>query len=325
SRSPFAGEHLAEAALVLTLLFVWMKFRQTMFARALRAQVAGTPPPPWTFRQYRRIVMTQAILQPTALFALPIALVFLVPLKPPFFTALVLVLLGPFGWLYAFYQNLTVLDDGESERNRKLFARAWQQACLWPRQNHFTLGALGAFGLYVFLNWTIVSASLPGLVKMLFGIESIFSQSPRSLLNTTFFAAMLGLTFLCVDPIVKAVYLLRCFYGESLRSGEDLKAEVKQFAPAAASVAIGLMMLLALTATPSRAAESTASGPGPAQEHGTSASPSDLDHAIDKTLHGRKYTWRMPRKDADEATKPEGAGTKFFRKIARMLRSWADW
>jgi uncharacterized membrane protein YuzA (DUF378 family) len=53
-----------------------------------------------------------------------------------------------------------------------------------------------AFGLYVFLNWTTVCLVLPGLVKMLFGAGSIFTRSPLSLLNTTFLAAMLGLTYL---------------------------------------------------------------------------------------------------------------------------------
>jgi hypothetical protein len=37
---------------------------------------------------------------------------------------------------------------------------------------------------------------LPGLVKMLFGAGSVFTRSPLSLLNTTFLAAMFGLTYL---------------------------------------------------------------------------------------------------------------------------------
>jgi hypothetical protein len=63
---------------------------------------------------------------------------------------------------------------------------------------------------------------------MLFGMESDFSQSPLSMLNTTFFATMFGLTYLCLDPLIKACYVLRCFYGTSLRSGEDLKAELRR-------------------------------------------------------------------------------------------------
>ena len=78
-------------------------------------------------------------------------------------------------------------------------------------------------------------------MRIVFGIESVFTQSPLSVWNTTFLSGVLGLTYLCVDPLVKAVYVLRCFYGESLKSGEDLKAELKHFATA--SPALGVMPL----------------------------------------------------------------------------------
>ena len=51
------------------------------------------------------------------------------------------------------------------------------------------------FGFYVFLNWATVCLVLPGLAKKLLGLETIFTRSPLSLLNTTFLAAMLGLTY----------------------------------------------------------------------------------------------------------------------------------
>jgi hypothetical protein len=72
-----------------------------------------------------------------------------------------------------------------------------------------------------------------------------------SLLNTTFFAAMFGLTYLAVDPLVKAVYLLRCFYGDSLKSGEDVRGELKQMAALAqgAPVRLAAIVLLVLAAT----------------------------------------------------------------------------
>ena len=47
---------------------------------------------------------------------------------------------------------------------------------------------------------------LPQLIKMLFGIESVFAPEARSaVLNTTFFAGMLGLTFSVRGPILKTV------------------------------------------------------------------------------------------------------------------------
>src|SRR4029079_1349495 len=47
--------------------------------------------------------------------------------------------------------------------------------------------------------------------------------------NTTFFAVIVGVTYLCLDPLLKAIYVLRCFYGESLSTGEDLKVELRRF------------------------------------------------------------------------------------------------
>jgi hypothetical protein len=212
SRDPLANRHLADASLATALLFLWMKFWQVVFARRVRAQVAAAPPPVLNLRRTARIFATQTILQPPGLFLIPLSLM---PVLP-------------FGWVYAFYQNVTALADGEG-RTAHLFQKSCRQAALWPMQNWLALGILLPFAFYVFLNWVTVCLLLPQLAKMLFGVQSVFTQSPWSMFNTTFFAAMFGLTYLCADPILKTFYVLRCFYGESLQSGEDLKAELKPF------------------------------------------------------------------------------------------------
>src|SRR5438045_574221 len=55
SRSAFASQRLAEGALVVAVLFVWMKFWQAIFARNLRALLSGGAQPSWRFAHYRRI------------------------------------------------------------------------------------------------------------------------------------------------------------------------------------------------------------------------------------------------------------------------------
>ena len=187
-----------------------MKFWQAIFARQSAPRCRRTIAP-LDFRRCARILFTQAILQPSGLFVLPLAFPVL-----------------PFPWAYAFYQNVTSLDDGD-EGGDAMIKKSWRQATLWPRQNHIILAIMLAFAFCVFFNWATVCLTLPQLGKMLFGIESGFTKSPFAMLNTTFFAAMCGLTYLCVDPILKTVFALRCFYGESLQSGEDLKAELKTF------------------------------------------------------------------------------------------------
>ena len=316
SRDPFANQHLTAAALGMALLFLWMKFWQAVFARKLRALISVEPAAPWNFSRGRRVFLAQAVLQPSGLFLLPLSLL---PVLP-------------FAWVYAFYQNLTALDDGEAAPLRRLFKKSCRQAALWPRQNHVGLAILLGFGFYVFLNWATVCFVLPGLAKMVFSVESVFARSGASLLNTTFFAAMFGLTYLSVDPIAKAVYVLRCFYGESLESGEDLKAELKQFVfqtkPIAASILLALTLAGAARLNGAEAPPPTAPDSG-RQVSQAGISPPALDRAINEVIQQRKYTWRMPREKVEAKDAEKGIIGRFFERVKNLLRKWyvamRDW
>src|SRR6266516_1167906 len=190
--------------------------------------MTGRSAPDMSLSGFFRTAMNQTVLQPSGLFLLPLSLLIVLP----------------FGWLYAFYQSVTALCAEDGVTAKHVFQRAARQAQLWPRQNHVLLGALLLFGLVVFLDVAIGLAAVPSLLKMLFGIETAFTRSPWGLLNTTFVATVGALTYLCLDPLVKAVYLLRCFYGESLHTGEDLRAELKQFVPGAGAAAMVLLLVI---------------------------------------------------------------------------------
>jgi hypothetical protein len=303
SSNPFAYQHLAGAALGMTALFLWMKCWHVIFSRRLRAYVSREPAAGWSFSRIRRVFIAQAVLQPLGLFLLPVA----------FVTVLT------FGTVYAFFQNVTAMDDGETTRLRVLIQRAVGQLRLLRWQNHVTLLALLGFGICVLASWASVGFLLPALAKILLGVESVFSRSGGSMLNTTFLAAILGLTYLSIDPIVKAVYVLRCFYGESLKTGHDLKSDLKQFSlqPAVISVilALGLLMTLSL-----KAQETSQARPATPQQ--SSVAPKDLDRAIDDTLRQNKYTWRMPREKAIEDLKKseQGPVARFFERTVTWAR-----
>ena len=85
------------------------------------------------------------------------------------------------------------------------------------------------FGVFVFLNLAIGIFLVPQMLKKFLGIESVFTISGWSMLNTTFLTTTFGMAYLCMDPLVKTVYALRCFYGASLKTGRDLKTELKAF------------------------------------------------------------------------------------------------
>jgi hypothetical protein len=131
---------------------------------------------------------------------------------------------------------------------------------------------------------------------------------------------MFGLAFLCVDPIMKAIYVLRVFQGESLQSGEDLRAALKPFSAGRGTLAAGLMLALSLAvALPSQA--QTAVPSHPAAE---SIQPQELDRAINEVIQQRKYAWRLPRERVAESSESEpGFIARFFQRVGKMIRDAA--
>jgi Cytochrome c biogenesis factor len=304
SLSAFAEQHLTEAALGMALLFLWMKHWQAVFARHVRAIVSSNEPPAFSLRQHLKILLGQTILQPSGLLLIPLSLI---PAGLPL------------PWVIAYYQNVTALADPDSADISKQFKAASKQASLWPMQNHILLSLLAIFTGCVFLNCCIAAATIPSLIKMLFGIETVFTQSPYALLNTTFFMAMLGVCYLCVDPILKVVFVLRCFYGESLQSGEDLKAELKRFGTTTQKLAAGVLVLFSVCIHAPAQESQVAPSPSPSIERSPGIPPVELDQRISEVISERKYAWRVPKEEVVRESEP-GVIAKFFQKIADMIR-----
>lgn len=213
SRNASASREIAGESLLLALLFAWMKAWHVVFARLLKTQLAASRLPALDFGQWIRLIAVQTALHATGLFLLPLTL----PLVLPFL------------WVYGFYQNLTAISADDPSGFVETAKKAWRQTGLFAGQNLAVLLVLCIFGFFVFINWCSVCLLLPALAKTILGIESAFSRSSFAMVNTTFIMAMFALTWLSLDPLIKAIYLLRCFYGQSRHSGEDLKAELKQF------------------------------------------------------------------------------------------------
>lgn len=336
SRSAFAEARLSGSALTVTFLFLWLKTWQTAFCAHLRAQLLHRPPDPLRCSRLARSFACQSALQPSGLFLLPVATLLTIP----------------FGWVFAFYQNVTALDDGETDL-KTVFKQSAQQAALWPHQNHGLIFLVTGFSFLVFLNWTSVCLMLPHLLKTLFGAESSFSRSASGLFNSTFLISMVALTWLSVDPIIKAIYTLRCFYGQALRSGEDLKAELRHLArhdpsaatqthgweppgptedhpfrahvPRSSTLPLALILFLlslpgpSLTAAPGTPTSSTASST-PSE---TTVPPSELKDRIQEVLQKPKYSWRMPREKALVQSKEKGVIGRFLERMGETLKSGA--
>jgi hypothetical protein len=270
SQSAFAYEHCAPAALGLAILYFWMLYCQAAFVQKLRGEISGEIPAPSS-------ALLQFALQSTKFVLLPLALLTLLP----------------YAGVYAFYQNLMAAPK---------FDEAKKQARLWAQQNWIVLGILALCNLVVFLNIAAALLYLPYLVKMFLGIESVYTRSGSAMFNTTFFAVAISLTYLAVNPLAKAVYLLRCYYGESVETGDDLRTELMH------AVRV-LILIVALAAIGQRSSAQQR----PASETRVEA----LDRAIEDVIHRPEFTWRLPR-----AERPPANNQNWFIRTTESIFTW---
>jgi hypothetical protein len=298
SRGAFADRRCLGGALGLALLFVWMRAWQAVFAVKLREQRAHHSNSAWTFRRWWRVALIQAAIQPTALLVVPALVIFL-------------------PWTLAFYQNATALADDAKGGLLTTCRKAARMTVLWSGHNIVTWLTLAAFGFIVFLNVLVSLLVLPSLTKMLLGWESVFTFSGWAAFNTTLLAITLGISYLALDPLFRAVCMLRCYYGESQTTGEDLRVELRSLAMSRGTVA-ALALVMTLVCTPLHSAES----PSP-----TTAVPEvgKLDQALDQVLNRTEYNWRLPRERSPEVAPDEGWFTRQMRKIEEGLQEAGRW
>lgn len=307
SRSAFAQERLEPLAAVLALLFFWLKFCQGAFARRLWAQATGVAARHVSLRERCLDNASQGCWQATGFLVLPVALAIALP----------------FGWCFAFYQSLTALQGMHAPGQDSPARRAWRHAWLWPLQNHALIAIFTGAGLVVFLNIIIVLLTIPFLLRTLFGLETQFTQNLWAMFNTTFLASAAAIAWLCVDPLIKAAYVLRCFQGEAITSGDDIRAELRSLAARGQPVpAVALLaaLLFALPAAAPAAESDTTSSAESSAAVATGVSTAKLSEAIDEVLQRREFTWRMPR---EELARTPAADSWLKRARERML-AWLE-
>jgi Domain of unknown function (DUF4129) len=302
SQSAFAYDHCAPAALGLALLFLWMMHWQALFVRRLHAELSGVAAPPWGSNRARRLGFLQLAVQPTKFLVLPVAGLILLP----------------FAGAYAFYQNLMAVRDDESESLPRAIGAARKQALVWPAQNWTLLAILAMLEVVVFLNIAAAILIAPYLAKLLLGMENVFTRSGLATMNTTFLAVTASLTYLVTNPLAKAVYLLRYFYAESVKTGEDLRV-AQAFLP---------MLLLVLMPTLVTAQSTPPASPA-------AVSIDQLNHAIDDVIHRPEFTWRLPRPPRPPENNPNwfiratqtflDATVRGARQVGRRVDQFVSW
>jgi hypothetical protein len=159
----------------------------------------------------------------------------------------------------------------------------------------------------------------PALARGVLGLEGGFHSGLFMDFNSTFCAVVLAITYAMLQPVVKAAYALRMFYGRSRASGEDLQAEVSallhRLRKGKNRMAVLVLFVLLLFPCAGRAGD-----PAPAMTE------KSLSAAIDETLSDRKYAWRLPgprvEKTDEEAGKP--AWVLFLLDWLEQFKAWVE-
>jgi len=311
SQSAFASSRILQSSMGMALLYLWMKCWQTVFTSRLKAELLTKEPPQWTPARIFRMVMAQAALQPTGLIIRPAALTLTLPS----------VLAA------TFYQNVTILGDGEHKNLWDVVRRSGQQCWLWRGQSHLAATLVAIFGLFVWSNICVAMFLVPQLLKMFFGVETVFTKHVGGLFNPTFLAASFAMLYLCINPVLKAFALLRCFHGDSLRTGADLEVQVKHLR---LSRPMTMAAMLFLTLFSSLAAPTSAFA---GMKEAPKVSAQDLNHSLDDVIERREFAWRTPRDRKVDAK--QGAFNNALKNIqhwfmhqlwsfSRWLRHWLE-
>ena len=274
---PVSAEGIVAASGILTVLFLWMSWTNICFVQCLRAQLEGAGEGP----SRQRSLWMAASFQGTKLIILPITLL----------------AVFPFAWSVAFYGNFNALAQRANP-----FRESARMASLWGRQNWTALALAAAFALVVFLNLTLLLAFLPILARMFSGYENEFTRNPAAMLNWTFAVTAFGGTWIIISPLVQAMYVVRCFKGESIGSGADLLAALRR-------LVIGCGVLL-LTVSAAHARPLTAP---------------ELDSKIRHTLQSPDYAWQNPEPAESDAPRWVDDALKLSRRAGHLIRIGIEW
>jgi hypothetical protein len=197
-----AENHCATSAAVIGLTYCWMKGLQAFCCRELVRVYTGNGTRWWQPAKMLAIWSRQIAFQPFGFFIKPLAWLLVFPVT----------------YVSAFFQNLTILG-GEGRNDLR---KSWELARLWPKQSYALYSLLSFLALIVFLDLYAIIFSIPFLLKILLGIESLLTRGYTWVFSPVLLIAIAAITYFVIDLLAKAVEVIRCCDGESLTTGADL-------------------------------------------------------------------------------------------------------
>jgi hypothetical protein len=259
-RGAVAAESLLLRSLAVTLSWVWMNFWQAVYCSRLRAKLGDEPDEPWTGSRVLNTALVQTTLQSFKLVVLPAAL-----------------LIGiPFAWTFTFFETSAAIAGTRGATLHTVRRRSRAAASMWQKQSWNLAGILTLLAVTVFINLGITAFAVYQLARSFIGITTPMLSRPDSFFNSTLIALTAAATYLCLDPVVKAAFVARCFAIESIHTGAGIRLSLRRIMQA------GLTMLLL-----------AASLPAAAQTRPIDSS--EFDQVIDRVLSSPEYSWRNAR------------------------------
>ncbi len=346
SHGAFAESRLLQGSIGIAAAFIWMKAWHAIFARGVHDFVTGAVPPGWSLRRFMRVAAIQGYHHGLGLIVMPLS----------FFVVL------PFPWVYAYYQNLSVLGDLDTLEPGDLTAESRRQAVAWPQQNLVIMWLLSPFLLMIGL--VLFAAILPimdntdldlaqffvYLYAVIFGLAVLPLSPLGAVIAINFNIAvsviptLANMWFGIETPFTQAImrnntttWAIVCglaflVMDPTMKTAYALRCFYSQSRRTGVDLVVGLRRIrnqagagVVLMA----AAFLVFSGEASAQEVATQGMNSlDLDSAIQETLQQREYAWRLPR-DYDFENPVSnvlgGAMEAVVTRIVNAVRAIIDW
>jgi hypothetical protein len=346
-----AWRHVTQSAWVMVLLFVWMKGWQCGYGRALSSQLTGDAPSRWGIRDMMRMLAIQTVIQAWGVVALPLSFVVMLPFPQTvaFFQNVTVLgfreegatALARRAWRHAAiwpFQNSLIIWLTGPILIFFVMVSLYGLLCLVTRMVSFgapdlpdvSLSILAGLtmllaiplcplGLTVMVNIGMGLLAVPWILSTLFGIDTALSRDVSQIATSSvFFALVSGLTYLFLDPVFKASYALRCFYSDSIPTGQDLRTELRAFQKAKGVAAI-LLLVVTIAFSVVVPGWALSSAEKISEKVGTGPSVETLDAAIERTVNRPEYAWRMPREKPPQSEKKGGIIRDFVKSIAKTV------
>ena len=271
AQNPFAADRLAGLTLSLTILYLWLHVAQSLFCNHLYAALIGTSD--GIRASLAPAICVNAILAPTKLLVWPVALVTIVP----------------FPMVTTFYQNSLLCPESSGNRGnwRRVISESSKATLYRQGEGTWIVMIILLLRLIFWTNLFVLLFVIPVLWKTFTGMEGTVTRTPEVLVNPTSMTALLALSYIGLDPLVKAVCMLRRFAQESERSGIDLRFRISELTRAAALFVPLVFFATGVWANAGTNPQIPAASPQP-------VSPDRFRTVIQSVFRDPSNTWNLP-------------------------------